>query len=146
MSVHFSPPTQDDSGIDPGLRVVHVMPDPGSSLARLLEDLEAEFMEMMKAGDQAAFDFTLENSDEANRALQSFGMGLMKTAGANLEAQPEGSRAPGLALWALCARQAFLDVVEKEVATLWAEQELPKRVCMFEEMREEHENPMEVMT
>jgi hypothetical protein len=113
------------------------MNDPNKSEDLLIEDLEKEYMELIGTGSRAAFDFALENSDKANYALQALGMTIVKEAGDAYEKLPLLARAPALSILTICARDCFLDVIEKEVAPMWAEQEYAKRTAEFEVMREE---------
>ena len=84
----------------------------------MLDDLHAEFMAGVSIGERDKFDFALEFSDAVNMSAQELLMAFMTVA-------ERGSA--DIALWAIMARQSFLNVMQKEVAPQWVETEYARR-------------------
>ncbi|MGH9892225.1 MAG: hypothetical protein ACREA0_09635 [bacterium] len=77
----------------------------------MLEHLENEYMSLAEASDPEAIEFAMA-SRRVNQSVQAVVIGLI-AAGSN----PSNA---GVALWARCARHAFLDVLAAEAAPEWA--------------------------
>jgi hypothetical protein len=88
----------------------------------MLDDLEAEYLAAVAAGDWPAYDYALAESSVFNASLNGNVMALLMTpAGANT----------GLAEM---IRERLFEVLAEHVAPFWALAELPKRVAATEEM------------
>lgn len=103
----------------------------------LLNDLEAEYLELAAAGDFKAIDYALAECDDVSHWAQTTIMRILVLAA-------PGETNDALAAWATVARQQLLGVLVQHVAPLWAASECSKRVVATQEMVAEWRDELEL--